>query len=155
PARYGVSFVERLGLGRLLSQPSRMIVRNLARRPGRTLLSATGIAFSCAILMVSSFFWDSMQQVMFVQFRLVQQDDVSVTFLDPTSWRAKHELARVPGVTRAEGYRAVPVRMRNAHRTYRTAILGLEPGATMRHVLDHDLRPMPLPPDGLVLTAHL
>lgn len=155
PARYGVSFVERLGLGRLLSQPSRIVVRNLARRPGRTLLSATGIACSCAILMVSSFFWDSMQQVIFVQFRLVQREDVSVTFLDPTSWRAKHELARIPGVTRVEGYRAVPVRLRNGHRSYRTAILGLEPGATMRRVLDEELQPVPLPPDGLVLTAHL
>ncbi len=155
PARYGVSLVERLGLGRLLSQPSRMVVRNLARRPVRTLLSAAGIAMSCAILMVSSFFWDSMQQVMFVQFRLVQQDDLSVTFLDPTSWRARHELARLPGVTRAEGYRAVAVRMRNGHRTYRTAILGLEPDAVLRRVLDEQLRPVALPPDGLVLTAHL
>lgn len=155
PARYGVSFVERLGVGRLLSQPSRMIVRNLARRPVRTLLSATGIALSCAILMVSSFFWDSMQQVMFVQFRLVQQDDVTVSFLDPTGRRAKYELARLPGVTRAEGFRAVPVRLRNGHRTYRTAILGLEPDATLRRVLDAELRAVPLPAEGLALTAHL
>lgn len=155
PARYRVSLVERLGLQRWLGQPSRMILRNLGRRPVRTALTTIGIAFSCAILMVSSFFWDSMQKVMFVQFRLVQQEDIAVTFLEPTSWRAKHELARVAGVARAEAVRTVPVRMRNDHRTYRTAILGLEPGAALRRVLDEDLRPTPMPRDGLVLTRFL
>lgn len=155
PARYRVSLVERLGLQRWMGQPSRMILRNLGRRPVRTALTTLGIALSCAILMVSSFFWDSMQKVMFVQFRLVQQEDIAVTFLEPTSWRAKHELARLPGVTRAEAYRAVPVRMRREHRTYRTAILGLEPGAALRRVLDADLRPTSMPLDGLVLTRFL
>ena len=48
--------------------------------------------------MVSSFFWDAMERVMHVQFTLVQQEDVAVTFTEPTSGRARHELARLPGV---------------------------------------------------------
>ncbi len=38
PARYRVTFLEKTLLGRLLSQPSRMILRNLSRKPVRTLL---------------------------------------------------------------------------------------------------------------------
>lgn len=155
PARFRVSLLERLGLARWLSQPTRMIVRNLARRPVRTGLSMLGIALSCAILMVSSFFWDSMQKVIFVQFRLAQREDVTVTFSEPTSWRAKHELAALRGVTHAEAFRAVAVRLVAGHRDYRTAILGLQPRAALRRVLDEQLRPVDLPPDGLVLTAFL
>jgi putative ABC transport system permease protein len=155
PARYQVSFIERLGLKRWLDQPSRMILRNLARRPVRTALSTVGIAASCAILMVSSFFWDAIQHVMHVQFQLVQQEDIAVTFLEPTSGRARHELARLPGVRRAEGYRTAPVRLVNGQRSYRTVIQGLEPGAKLRRVLDDALVPCEVPEAGLVLTAHL
>lgn len=155
PARYQVSFLERLGLRRWLDQPTRMILRNLARRPVRTALSTAGIAASCAILMVSSFFWDSIQHVMHVQFQLVQQEDVAVTFLEPTSGRARHELARLPGVRRAEAYRLAPVRLVNGQRSYRTVIQGLEPGARLRRVLDEQLVPCEVPDAGLVLTAHL
>ena len=155
PARYRVSLLERLGLQAWLSQPSRMIVRNLARRPVKTALSVVGIALSCAIMMVSSFFWDSIQQVIHVQFRQVQREDVTVTFVEPTSRRARHELARLPGVTRAEAFRSVGVRLHFEHRSYRTAILGLEPGAALRRVLDEELVPCSLPAEGLVLTAYL
>jgi putative ABC transport system permease protein len=105
--------------------------------------------------MVSSLFWDSIQEVIFVQFRQVQRDDITVSFVEPTSGRARHELARLPGVTRAEGFRSVGVRLRFGHRSYRTGILGLEPGAALRRVLDERLAPCPLPADGLVLTAFL
>lgn len=155
PARFGVSLVERLGLGRVLSPAARMVVRNLAKRPARTGLSALGIAFSCAILMVSSFFWDTMQHVMFVQFRLVQRDDITVNLLEPTSWRARHEVARLPGVTHVEAFRAAPARLRHGHRTYRTVVLGLEEGAALRRLIDGELRTVDLPPDGLLLTGHL
>lgn len=155
PARYKVSFIERVGLRRWLGQPSRMILRNLARRPVRTAMSTAGIAASCAILMVSSFFWDSIQHVMHVQFQLVQQEDIAVTFLEPTSGRARHELAALPGVRRAESYRAAPVRLVNGQRSYRTGILGLEPGARLHRVLDDALAPCEIPEAGLVLTAFL
>lgn len=155
PARYQVSFLEQLGLRRWLGQPSRMILRNLARRPVRTAMSTAGIAASCAILMVSSFFWDSIQHVMHVQFQLVQQEDIAVTFVEATSGRARHELARLPGVRRAEGYRTAPVRLSNGQRSYRTVIQGLEPGAKLRRVLDDELVPCEVPAAGLVMTAHL
>ena len=155
PAQYRISLLERLGLLGWLSQPSRMVLRNLGRRPVKTFFSLLGIAMSGAILMVSSFFWDSIQEVIFVQFRQVQREDLTVTFVEPTSWRAKYELRSLPGVTRAEAFRSVGVRLRFGHRTYRTGILGLERGATLRRVLDERLEPCRLPEEGLVLTGYL
>ena len=55
PATYRETWIERLGLKNLLSQPARMILRNLERQPIKALLSITGIAFACAIMMVGSF----------------------------------------------------------------------------------------------------
>ena len=48
PARFQISAPERLLGWVRFTQPSRMIVRHLSRRPGRTLLSITGIAMATA-----------------------------------------------------------------------------------------------------------
>src|SRR5262249_9012438 len=39
PARFTRTWIERLGVGRLLSPANRMVLRNMARRPGRVALS--------------------------------------------------------------------------------------------------------------------
>ncbi len=54
PGRFRVTLPERLGLQRLLSQPGRMIARNIARRPVKSALSMLGIGFACAILMLGN-----------------------------------------------------------------------------------------------------
>src|SRR3990167_8005850 len=51
PARYHESWVERLGLKRCLSQPTRMIVRNIQRRALKSALTVLGIALACGIIM--------------------------------------------------------------------------------------------------------
>ncbi len=55
----------------------------------------------------------------------------------------------------AEGHRSVPVTLRFEHRSYRTAIQGIDRGSRLQRILDHRLRPIALPQDGLVLTDHL
>ena len=59
PAKYRVSLIEKTGIGRWLSQPSRIIVRNIERKPIRTFLSIIGIAVACATMISSGFFKDS------------------------------------------------------------------------------------------------
>lgn len=155
PATYRRTLLERAGLQRLLSQPARMILRHLARRPVKSLLSVIGIASAVAIMMTGRFQGDTVGFMVYVQYGLSQRDDVSVSFVDPTSYRALHELRSLPGVTGAEGFRSVPVRLRYGHRSYRTGIQGLEPGGRIMRVLDTRLRPVALPGDGIVLSAYL
>lgn len=155
PALYRRSLLERAGLQRWLSQPARMILRQLARRPLKSLLTVVGIAFAVAIMMTGRFQGDTVGYMVHVQYGLAQRDDVTVQFVEPTSYRARYELVGLPGVERAEVFRSVAVRLYHGHRHYRTGILGLEPGGDLRRVLDVALRPVALPPDGIVLNAYL
>ena len=155
PARYGPTIFERIGLGRLYSEPMRMIARNLERRPVKALLTATGIAAAYAILVMGLFFRDSIDHMIDVQYWLAQRDDITVTFNEPTSYQAMLDLQRMDGVEYAEGYRAVPVRLRVGHHTYRTVILGLPRDSDLHRTLDENLQPVNPSNGGLVLTDYL
>ncbi len=155
PGTYREALLERIGLKRLLSQPTRMIARHIERSPVKTLLSITGIAFACGIMMTGRFPQDSFDYMIDIQFRLSQREDLAVTFVEPTSWRGLHSLVSLPGVTYGEVYRAVPVRLKFEHRSYRTSIQSMEPGAHLQRLLDVALRPIEVPPEGVVLTDHL
>jgi putative ABC transport system permease protein len=155
PARYRETVVEKLGLKRWLAVPTRMIVRNLERRPVKSLLTAIGIAFSCAIVMTGTFSSDAVDYMINVQFGLAQRDDISVTFVEPTSYRAYYDLLSLPGVEYGEVFRAVPVRLHFEHREYRSSIQGFDADGDLMRLLDEDLHPIHLPPEGLVLTDQL
>ena len=68
PAKYQVTLLEKMGIGRALSQPSRIIVRNIERKPVRTILSVIGIAVACATMISSGFFKASVDYMVNVQF---------------------------------------------------------------------------------------
>lgn len=155
PARYRESLLERAGLKRWLSQPGRMILRNIQRHPGRTAVSVGGIALAAALLVGGTFSLDAVDLLMDLQFNAAQRYDIMVSFAEPRSAAALHEVARLPGVTRAEPFRAVPVRLVAGHRARQTAITGLPAGATLQRVVESSYRAIRLPAGGLVLSAKL
>jgi putative ABC transport system permease protein len=61
----------------------------------------------------------------------------------------------LPGVTRAELTRVVPVRLHHAGHARTLALTGLEPGAVLYRLVDVDGRTRPVPPDGVVISAAL
>jgi putative ABC transport system permease protein len=155
PPAFRRSLTERIGLGALLDPAARMILRNLGRRPLRTLLSVVGIAFAIGILVMSRFQRGAIEEMIDVQFGFAQRDDFAVTFTEPASSRAADELAAIPGVRSVEPFRNAAVRLRNGHREYRTALQGLRDGADLKRVLGADLAPASLPADGVLLTDYL
>jgi putative ABC transport system permease protein len=155
PASYRQSWIERAGLGGLLSQASRMIVRNVGRHPVRTGTSVLGISLAVAMLVVGTFSLDSIDELMDVQFNQMQRQDVTVTFVEPVSARAAYELDRLPGVLTSEPFRSVPARVRAGHRSRQLGITGLPAGTELTRILDVNRGPMQLPDDGLVLSAKL
>lgn len=156
PATYRPSIVERLGLQRLLSQPARIILRNIGRQPGRSLISIGGIAASLAILILGTFMIDSLDVMMDVQFNFAQRQDVQLTFVEPVSPSGFHSLARLPGVMDVEPSRSVPVRLHCGHRTRQTSISGLPEYGRLFRVVDVDsLDQIHLHRDGLVLSSSL
>ena len=155
PTRYRATVVERLGLQRWLSQPNRMILRHIERRPFKSLLTMLGIALACGITMVGRFQEATINHMVEVHYKLSQREDLAVTFVEPTSWRAIGSLGSLPGVERVEVYRAVPVRLRFEQRSHRTTLKGVSPGGDLQRLLDADLRLLALPADGVVLTDYL
>jgi putative ABC transport system permease protein len=155
PPLYRATLLERLGLQRAFDEPTRMIARSIERRPIRALLTVTGTASSCAILIMGIFFVDSFEYVLRVQYGLAQRESLSVSFVEPTSTRAVHEVAALPGVRYVEPFRSVPVRLRHAHRRYDTAIEGVPPAPYLHRPIDRDLRPIEVPREGIVLAERL
>ena len=155
PETYRETLVERIGLKQVLDQPSRMIMRHLERRPLKALLTTIGIAFACAVVILGRFASGSLDYMIDMQYRKAQRDDLTVTFVEPTSARAQYALQGMRGVMYTEPFRAVPVRLHHAHRSREVAISGLPPAGTLRRLLDTDLDPIRLPPEGLVLADHL
>jgi putative ABC transport system permease protein len=155
PVQYRVALIEKTGIGRWLSQPSRIIARNIERKPVRTFLSVIGIAVACATMISSGFFKDSIDFMVHVQFVLSQKEDMMVTFTDPTSYKAIYELKELQGINNGEGFRVVPVKFKFGHRSYKTILNGIEPDSRLYLLLDRNLKTIPLPPSGILLTDYL
>ncbi len=156
PPRFHAGLIERLGLQSVVSPSARIIVRNLVRQPVKAFLSAFGISLSVALLVVGLYlYYDAIDRVIEIQFNTIYREDVSVTFNEPRPSGARYDLAHLPGVIRAEVYRAVPVRLRFGHRTRRLALVGKQPESELWRVVDADYRVFQLPADGLILTAKL
>ncbi len=155
PARYQVSLLERSGVKRFLSQPSRMILRHLSRKPVKTLFTILGISMAGAIMMLGNFQEDSINYMLHVQYVLAQREDLTVSFTEPTSRRAVYELASLQGVQYTEPFRYVPIRIHFKHYQRRTILQGFDDSTTMHRVLDNYLQPIELPTEGIVLNNYL
>jgi putative ABC transport system permease protein len=155
PARYRRSWLERAGLEKWLSAPVRMILRNVGRHPVRAATSVMGIAAAVSMLVLGTFFLDSIDVLMDLQFNVLQRQDATVTFVEPVSPGALHEVRRLPGVIYAEPMRAVPARLRHTQRSRIVSILGLLASPELNRVVDVTSGPVRLPDDGLVLSLKL
>ncbi len=155
PPVYRATIVERLGLQRWFSQPTRMVLRRIERRPLKSLLTTLGIAMACGIMMIGGFQKGAIDYMVGVQFGMSQRGDLTATYTEPTSARSLYSLRSLQGVEHAEGFRSVPVRLRFGHRSYRTTLEGIEPAGTLLRLLDTDLAAIELPPEGVVLTDYL
>jgi len=155
PAVYRATMVERLGLQRWFSQPTRMVLRHIERRPFKSLLTTLGIAMACGIMMIGGFQEGAIDHMVDVQYGMSQREDVIAIYTEPTSTRSLYSLRGLQGVEHAEGFRDVPARLRFGHRFYRTAVQGIEPGGSLMRLLDTDLQVIELPLQGVVLTDYL
>jgi putative ABC transport system permease protein len=155
PARYRESLLERLGIKRALSQPTRMIFRHIGHRPFKSALTVLGIALAGAITTTGLFQGDTVGYMMDIHYNVASHEDMAVTFTEPSARRAVYDLASLPGVQHGEVFRNVPVLLRHEHRTHRTSIRGVEPGNHIKRQLDADQRPLHIPADGMLLTDYL
>jgi putative ABC transport system permease protein len=88
PPVYRATFLERAGLQRRLAEPTRMILRDIARRPLRSALTVLGIAAAVGTLMITNFSRDAVGWMVDVQNGLSSREDMTVLFTEPTPQRA-------------------------------------------------------------------
>ncbi len=155
PARYTRSLIERLGFLGLFGTSARMVFREISRRPLRTALSSVGISMAVAIMVAGRFGMDSFEDMIDTVFSRAMTEDMAVTFVTPVPHRAVRELEQLPGVTRAEGMRVVPVRFENGPRHRDAVIFGQPDDLTMRTLMSSDGHEVPIPREGLLLNATL
>lgn len=155
PASFKPGLMERMGIASVLPSAGRMILRNVERKALQSFLSSLGVAFSVAILVIGFFMFDGVRFLMDLQFREIQREDVSVNFHQHQSDRVLHELWRLPGVTRVEPFRTVPVRLSDGHLYRDTGIQGMQADGKLRRVVSSNVVTYPLPADGLVLSRVL
>lgn len=155
PPMYRATLIERLGVQRWLAQPSRMILRQLERRPVKALASIVAMSFAVAILVMGMAFMDIMYYLIDLQSNVLHREDIEVTFLEPRARTALHEIEAMPGVLHVEPYRTVPARLRFGHLERRIAIKGIPSNARLEQLLDVDLKPFKLPEEGLLISRVL
>jgi putative ABC transport system permease protein len=155
PAEFRPLLLERLGYAELLTPAQRMILRNLERKPVRAATTVAGIAGSVAILIAGTFWADAIDWFIDVQFGQAQRASINIGFAEPVPRSVRWELERLPGVKQAEVSRAIPARLRAGHRSYRTAVTGVEDGASLSRVLDAELNEARPGRGGLLISARL
>jgi putative ABC transport system permease protein len=155
PARYGPTFLERIGLGRLVPNVARMVLRQLERHPIKTTFSVLAISMSVAIVVVGNFMRNSIDKVIETQFYDVQRYDLSLATVEPVGIDAIYELSSMPGVNRVEPRHHVRAWLRARHRARRIGIVGLRPDSTLMQLKTVSGETVSLPPEGLIISKKL
>jgi putative ABC transport system permease protein len=155
PARYRPTILERIGLGRLVPNVARMIIRQLERHPVKTSFSLLAISLSVSIVVVGNFVRNSVDEVIQINFYDVQRFDLSVSTVEPVSTDMVHELASLPGVYVVEPHRSVASRLRSRNHSRRVGIVGLPRDGRLLRLVDRFGKVTRLPPEGLVLSRKL
>lgn len=155
PARFSPGPLERMGFQRYMGVPLRMVLRNLERKPLKALLSILGLSMAASLLVTGQYTFDALNEVIRIQFRTAQRDDLMLVFNEARDLSVVNHLEALPGVTRVEPYRAASVRLRFKHHAKKTVIFGLGQERELRRVLDEKERPITLPQEGIVLTDKL
>lgn len=155
PPIYRAGMVERLGRKAGFTTIGDMIVRHVARWPGRSAMTVLGVALSAGLLFSTLQFHDSSRTMIDSFFLRGQGQDLTVTFVEARNRDALNALRQVPGVLRAEPIRMLAVELSNGNRHERTAIESAMPGSLLTARIDSSGSRIELPPAGLMLSRRL
>ena len=139
----------------ILDQPARMVIRRLARSPGRAagaiITIAAGMSLSVAMLSVMG----SFDRILDLNFNIIDRSDVMVSFISPLSDKTLYDLNNIDGVIEAEPYRVVPSLFRHGLETYRGAVIGLIKTPRLNRAVDKNMKAIHIRKDGIILSTAL
>lgn len=155
PSSYRPTFVERWLPTGMLPAEIRMILRNMERKPIKSMLSILGIAMSVAVLVLGSFSLDALNYLVDFQFRKTQRQDLTVGFVEPATSDVVHEIANLSGVLDSETIRGVAARIRFQHRSRRIGVTGITNRRSLFRLLNDKEQPVRVPDHGIMLNSKL
>lgn len=153
---YRPTVMDRLAAAtRVLSPATRMILRSMTRHPARALLTAAGLSAAISIVVLGGFLSDTIERIIDVRFQAQERQDMSVVLTQPRSLEKWRDFETLPGVRRAEPYRAVAARIHAAGQTKDVRLLGLDPSSQLRRIVDTNYQATSVAPEGVLINAWL
>jgi putative ABC transport system permease protein len=155
PPSYVGRASEALSRLRFLDSPGLMLLRHLFSRPWRAALGAIGIGLAAGLAIVASFNVDAIGKMLDVTFNQAARQQATLVLAEVRASPALDEIRGLPGVIRAEPYRAVPARLVHGQRSWREAVTGVPGDGHLYRLIDTDLKPVAVPPRGILLSQTL
>lgn len=155
PPVFRRGWADRIGRSLRLRQTTMMILRSILRWPGRAAVTFFGVSASVAVLVASFFTFDAMDLMLDELFVQSNRQDVTLALADARPEYAVTAALSLPGVRRAEGALALPVRLVSGSASYLTALQARPEGATLTRLIDDSGRPVAMPQSGLVVPERL
>ena len=155
PPRFRRFLPAPFALSRLVSQPTIIMLRNLCHHPLRAAFTMLGMALAPAIIIVSLFLKDTVEDLINVTYFIADRHDAALSFVEKRPQNVVEQIAHLPGVLAVEPYREVPVRIRYGSIERRIIISGRPRDADLRQIIDVNLHSVALPESGLAISAWL
>jgi putative ABC transport system permease protein len=139
-----------------LDQPTRIILRNVARWPHRAALTVGGIAASIGLLVLALQWTDSIDYLAETYFFQAQRQHVLVGLAEAQSTTVTRDFDHLPGVLSVEPMRIVGADFTVGTARHRGSLTGVAEAARLQPIYDDAThRVVPPPREGLVLGTDL
>ncbi|MGI9327609.1 MAG: FtsX-like permease family protein [Pseudomonadales bacterium] len=156
PPTFKRSRLAATALGRWLDQPTRIILRNITRWPGRSLLTSIGVSAAVALMVLSLQWNDALHYLAQSYFFDAQRQHLTLGMNEPQSPTVLREIEHLPGVLAVEPTRIVGAELSSGSVTHRGAVTGVAAEATLQPIYDDSRHASVAPPrKGLVLGTYL
>ncbi|MBI2720414.1 MAG: FtsX-like permease family protein [Rhizobiales bacterium] len=155
PARYRKVLGDIEMIGRSFGRAAVMSARHLTHSPLRSASSILGVALAVAVLVGSLWSFGSINYMIDVTFYRSARQDATISFANARPATAAYAVQHLPGILRAEPFRAVTVKIRAGSVERRLALMGRPRKADLSRVLDASLAPVAMPESGIVLSLSL
>ena len=155
PPNYSRGWADRVLTRLSLRQTTMMIFRSIIRWPGRAAITLFGVAASVGVLVMSYFMFDAVERLADSVFQQANRQHVTLMMASDQPVTALQDAMTLPGVLRAEGVYALPVRAVNGHRNRLTALQAHFPDAELARLVDDAGRVVTPGDAGVVLPKML
>lgn len=155
PPRFTRGLADRLFSHVHLRQTTMMIFRSIIRWPGRAAITLFGVSASVGVLVMSYFIFDAVERLGDSVFQQANRQQVTLMLAHPQTLQAVQDATTLPGVLRAEGSFAIPVRAINGHHTRLTALQAHSAKTELARLVDDAGRVLHPPSEGVILPSML